>query len=170
MSEGSNFGVEMPSASFRAILMSAALASVSLPAAAQSVAEMQDRSAIIAERYLAVWSSSGALSIEGVPYVYGPRVRFYGRSLDWNGLQNEKQRAVRQWPVRSYHHRPGSMRVICNDGNRRCAVRSIIDYRVSNPSTGRRASGSATFDLGISFAGPKPVILYESGGKVRRPG
>jgi hypothetical protein len=146
----------------------AVLGCMSLPASAQSVAEMQQRSAIIAQRYLQVWSSSDELSIEGVPYVYGPRVTFYGRSLDWRGLQNEKRRAVRQWPVRSYEHRPGSMEVICNENTRRCAVRSIIDYAVSNPNTGRRARGSATFDLGISFAGARPSILYETGGPLRR--
>ncbi|NNM73663.1 hypothetical protein [Enterovirga aerilata] len=138
------------------------------PAFGQSLAEMRERSATIAERYLAVWSSSGDLSIEGVPYVYGPRVTFYGRSLDWRGLAAEKRRAVRRWPVRSYRHRPGSMQVICNGETRRCAVRSIIDYRVANPTTGRRASGAASFDLGISFAGPRPVILYETGRPLRR--
>ena len=153
---------------FRSVAAVTLFAALAGPAAAQSVREMQERSATIAQRYLAVWSSSGELSIEGVPYVYGPRVTFYGRSMDWRGLAAEKRRAVRQWPVRSYHHRPGSMQVICNAEARRCAARSIIDYRVSNPATGRRASGSASFDLGISFAGPKPVILYESGGPVRR--
>ena len=152
----------------RSVATLAACAVLAGPAVAQSVAEMQERSATIAERYLAVWSSSGELSIEGVPYVYGPRVTFYGRSLDWRGLAAEKRRAVRQWPNRSYHHRPGAMQVICNAEGRRCAVRSIIDYRVANPATGRRASGAATFDLGISFAGPKPVILYESGRPLRR--
>ncbi len=160
----------MTPVSLRACFISAFVAMASAPAGAQSIAEMQDRSATIAERYLAVWSSSAELSIEGVPYVYGPRVTFYGRSMDWRGLAAEKRRAVRQWPVRSYHHRPGTMQVICNGETRRCAARSIIDYRVSNPATGRRASGSATFDLGIGFAGPKPVILYENGGKVRRGG
>lgn len=138
------------------------------PAAAQGLAEMEARSAAIAERYLAVWSSSGELSIGGVPYVYGPRVTFYGRPLDWNGLAAEKRRAVRRWPVRSYGHRPGSMRVICNGETRRCAVRSIIDYRVSNPGTGRRAAGAATFDLGIGFGGARRVILYEGGRPLRR--
>ena len=160
----------MPSAltrSFAALLACAALAG---PAAAQSMGEMQERSATIAQRYLAVWSSSDELSIQGVPYVYGPRVTFYGRSMDWRALAAEKRRAVRQWPNRSYHHRPGSMQVICNAEARRCAVRSIIDYRVSNPGTDRRASGAATFDLGISFAGPKPVILYESSRPIRRGG
>lgn len=146
----------------------AACSALAGPAAAQSLAEMQSRSATIAERYLAVWSSSGELSIEGVPYVYGPRVTFYGRSLDWRGLAAEKRRAVRQWPNRSYHHRPGAMQVMCNAEAQRCAVRSIIDYRVSNPGTGRRASGAASFDLGIGFAGPKPVILYEGGRPLRR--
>jgi hypothetical protein len=158
----------MPLTSLRRFAIAATFAALNGPALAQSMAEMEERSANIAERYLAVWSSRGDLSIEGVPYIYGPRVRFYGRSLDWNGLQNEKRRAVRQWPVRAYNHRPGSMRVICNAGTRRCAARSIIDYRVSNPATGKRASGAASFDLGISFAGPKPVILYESGGPLRR--
>lgn len=150
-------------------LAAAALAILTAgPVAAQGLADMEARSATIAERYLAVWSSSGELSVEGVPYVYGPRVTFYGRSLDWRGLAGEKRRALRQWPVRSYGHRPGSMTVICNAEARRCAVRSIIDYRVSNPNTGRRASGAVTFDLGISFTGPRPVILYESGGPLRR--
>lgn len=139
----------------------------STAAAAQSAPEMEARSATIAERYLAVWSSSGELSVEGVPYVYGPRVRFYGQNLDRRGLAAEKRRALRRWPVRSYVHRPGSMRVICNEGTRRCAVQSIIDYRVSNPGTGKRASGSATFDLGISFEGPRPVVLYETGQPLR---
>jgi hypothetical protein len=158
----------MPRFRIRSLATVATLLLFAGPAAAQSLAEMQSRSATIAERYLAVWSSSGELSIEGVPYVYGPRVTFYGRSMDWRGLAAEKRRAVRQWPVRSYHHRPGSMQVICNAEARRCAARSIIDYRVSNPATGKRASGAATFDLGISFAGAKPVILYESGRPVRR--
>lgn len=158
----------MLTALLRPLATLAACAALAGPAAAQGLGEMQSRSAIIAERYLAVWSSSGELSIEGVPYVYGPRVRFYGREMDWRGLAAEKRRATRQWPVRSYHHRPGSMRVLCNADTRRCAVRSIIDYRVANPGRGRRAAGAASFDLGISFEGPKPVILYEGGGPLRR--
>ncbi len=158
----------MPSPALRSLAAAAISLVFAAPAAAQSLAEMERRSAVIADRYLAVWSSSDELSIDGVPYVYGPRVTFYGRSMDWRGLAAEKRRAVRRWPVRSYRHRPGSMNVICNGDTRRCAVRSIIDYRVANPGSGRRASGAATFDLGISFAGPKPVILYEGGRPLRR--
>lgn len=153
-----------------AALTGAVLSSVVLStgAQAQSRAEMEARSATIAERYLAVWSSSGELSVAGVPYVYGPRIKFYGRTLSQSALAAEKRRALRQWPVRSYVHRPGSMQVICNERTLRCAVRSIIDYQVSNPGTGRRARGAASFDLGVSYEGPRPVILYETGGPLRR--
>ena len=128
-------------------------------------ADMEGRSAAIAQRYLQVWSASDGAAVGDVPYVYGPQVRFYGKAYTQADLTAEKRRAVRQWPVRSYVHRPGTMRITCNDGTRRCAVRSIMDYRVSNPQTGRSARGAATFDLGISFEGPRPVILYEGGGR-----
>lgn len=153
-----------------AVIAALTLGGVATAASAQGARDMEALAADIAQRYLATWSSSGELSIANVPYVYGPRVRFYGRSLSWAGLVEEKRRAVRRWPVRSYAHRPGSMEVICNEAQRRCAARSIIDYQVANPASGRRAAGAATFDLGISFAGPQPVILYENGRPIRRGG
>ncbi len=75
----------MPLTLRRFFATAATFAALTGPSFAQGLSEMEERSAIIAERYLAVWSSSGDLSIEGVPYIYGPRVRFYGRSLDWSG-------------------------------------------------------------------------------------
>lgn len=153
------------------VLMSTVLAAVvctAFTARAQSLASMESEAASIANRYLAVWSESGEASLAGVPYVYGPTVTFYGRNLSQRGLIDEKRRAVRRWPVRRYVHRPGTLRVICNEASRRCAARSIIDYQVANPAAGTRARGAATFDLGISFAGARPVILYEAGRPLRR--
>lgn len=131
-----------------------------------SVREMEARAAEIAQAYLAAWSRSPDGAVGDVPYVYGPNVRFYGRTMSHADLQRAKRGAVRQWPIRRYSHRPGTMRITCNARKLRCASQSIIDYHVSNPATGRVARGSTTLDLGISFAGPRPVILYESG-KVR---
>jgi hypothetical protein len=124
---------------------------------------MKARTAEIATRYLAVWSSSDWASVEGVPYVYGPKVQFYGRNYTQADLIAEKQRFIRQWPVRRYSHRPGSMQVICNEAHQRCAARSIIEFTATNPDRGTRKHGSARFDLGVSFEGPRPVILYEGG-------
>ncbi|MBV9078746.1 MAG: hypothetical protein JO048_14860 [Methylobacteriaceae bacterium] len=148
------------------LILAGALASGG--AVAQSLPEMERQTAAIAERYLAVWSSSAWASIEGVPYVYGPTVRFYGRPYTQRMLEDEKIRAVRRWPVRSYVHRPGTLAVTCNEDARRCVARSIMDYRVSNPARGTSARGTARFDLGVSFEGARPRILWEGGGRLGR--
>ena len=139
-------------------------------AQALSEAEMKDRTATIATRYLEIWSSNDATPIKGVPYMYGPTVKFYGRTYTQDELIAEKRRAIRQWPVRRYVHRPGTMRVICNARTKKCAARSVIDFRISNAGRGTAKQGSARFDLGISFAEQRPRILYESGSLNRRGG
>lgn len=134
------------------------------PAAeAASLAEMQERTAVIATRYLDVWSSNGPAAVAGVPYVYGPSVAFYGQTYSQERLMAEKRAVIRQWPVRRYTHRPGSMRVLCNVSAQKCGARSIIDFVAENPARGTAKRGSAKFDLGVSFAGPRPRILYEGG-------
>ncbi|TGD95113.1 hypothetical protein EU555_29495 [Methylobacterium nonmethylotrophicum] len=144
-----------------------------LPVAAHalSASEMSSRTATIAERYLQIWSSNEAGPVAGVPYMYGPSVMFYGQRYSQSQLMAEKRRAIQQWPVRRYVHRPGTMRVVCNAPARKCAARSTIDFEISNPSRGTRRTGSAKFDLGVSFAEPHPRILYEGGSlNKRRPG
>ena len=152
----------------RTILMAGLLACGSAQAA--SVSEMRERTAEIATRYLQVWSSNDAAAVQGVPYVYGPSVRFYGRNYTQAMLMDEKRRAIRQWPIRRYVHRPGTLNVICNEATQKCAARSITDFQVENPARGTFKRGSARFDLGVSFEGPRPRILYEGGSLGRRRG
>ena len=137
-------------------------------ASAAGLAEMEARSAFIARRYLEIWSSNDGSPVAGVPYMYGPRVAFYGRPYTQAQLADEKRRAIRQWPVRRYAHRPGTLRVTCNAATRKCAARSIIEFEARNPVRGTAKRGSARFDLGISFAGETPLILYEDGSRGRR--
>lgn len=132
-------------------------------AEAATLSEMKERTTDIAIRYLLVWSSNDAAAVAGVPYVYGPRVRFYGRDYTQQMLMDEKRRAIRQWPIRRYVHRPGTLDVVCNEATQKCAARSITDFQVENPARGTFKRGSARFDLGISFEGPRPRILYEGG-------
>jgi hypothetical protein len=139
-----------------------AIASAS-PAKAIGPQEMKDRTAFIADRYLQIWSSGNVSPVAGVPYMYGRTVQFYGKPYTQADLQAEKRRTISQWPVRRYVHRPGTMRIDCNYTLQKCAARSTIDFSVSNPSRGTRKSGSAKFDLGVSFSGSHPVILYEGG-------
>lgn len=137
-------------------------------AMALPLSEMRQQSVHIAERYLQIWSSSNAAAVTGVPYMYGPSVQFYGRTYTQAQLIDEKQRAVRQWPNRRYVHRPGTMQVTCNAAQQKCAVQSVIDFDVANPSRYTHKNGSAKFELGISFAGRQPRILYEGGSLGRK--
>ncbi len=61
------------------ILIIGGLVAFGSSASAASLADMQERTAIIATRYLQVWSSNGPAAVAGVPYVYGPTVTFYGQ-------------------------------------------------------------------------------------------
>lgn len=144
-------------------LLCAGLVLYSFPALAQSGAEMQRRTGYIAERYLAIWSSNDGGAVAGVPYMYGPTVQFYGRPYTQRQLINEKRAAIRRWPLRRYAIRPGTLHVICNVPQAKCAARAITDFVVANPDQGTRKAGSARFDLGVSYAGRQPRILYEGG-------
>jgi hypothetical protein len=146
------------------------LAAGSAQAGAASPDQMRRQTADIASRYIAVWSSDAESSVAGVPYIYGPRTRFYGRDMTQAQLMAEKQRAIRQWPARRYSHRAGTMKVLCNEQAARCVASSIIDYEASNPSRGTSKRGSARFDLGVDFTDPsgKPKILFEGGSIGRR--
>lgn len=130
---------------------------------AASMQEMKDHTALVATRYLKIWSSSNVSPVTDVPYMYGHTVLFYGKHYTQSDLRAEKRRAIFRWPVRHYVHRSGSMRIVCNFVAQRCIARSTIDFAVANPRRGTRKNGSAKFALGITFAGPRSVIYYENG-------
>lgn len=118
--------------------------------------------------YLEAWSTSGGAAAEDVRDFYGPRVSFYGRFIDRSGLYAEKRRFARRWPVRRYEHRPGTMTVSCAVETKACLVRSVIDWRAAAPERGAVSRGASRFELGIGFAGPKPVVLFERGRVIGR--
>lgn len=138
--------------------------------AAQAGSPMQERTATIATRYLQVWSSNGAAAVESVRRAYMPAVTFYGQTFTHRQLIAEKRRAIQQWPLRRYVHRPGTMRVACSASIRRCTARSVMDFAVQNPARGAAKRGAARFALGIDFAGPNPRIFYEGGSLNNRRG
>lgn len=136
--------------------------------AARAATPVQERTAAFATRYLQVWSSNGPASVQAVPRAYLPVVSFYGQTYTHRLLMAEKRRAIRQWPLRRYVHRPGTMRIACDAFGRTCVARSIIDFAVRNPGRGTAKHGSARFSLGISFAGQEPRIFSEGGSLNKR--
>jgi hypothetical protein len=151
-----------------ALALAAALATLSGGAAAQpEMGRMRQRAEALAYRYLEGWSSGNAQALADVQALYGPRVNFYGKFIDQRGLFAQKRGFARRWPIRRYAHRPGTMRVTCDAATKACLVRSIIDWRAESPVRGAVSRGSSTFELGLGFSGPRPVVLFERGNVIR---
>ena len=151
-----------------ALALAAALATLSGGAQAQpDTARMRQRAEALAYRYLEGWSSGNAQALADVQALYGPRVNFYGKFIDQRSLFSQKRGFARRWPIRRYAHRPGTMRVTCDAATKACLVRSIIDWRAENPARDAVSRGSSTFELGLGFSGPRPVVLFERGNVIR---
>jgi hypothetical protein len=151
-----------------ALVLAAVLAFLSGGAQAQpDMDRMRRRAESLAYRYLEGWSSGNAQALADVRALYGPRVNFYGKFIDQRGLFGQKRGFARRWPIRRYAHRPGTMRVTCDAATKACLVRSIIDWRAENPARGAISRGSSTFELGLGFSGPRPVVLFERGNVIR---
>jgi hypothetical protein len=150
-----------------------AWSAASIPVCAQTsdardLAALGDRSADLANSYLRLWSESNEAALADVHEIYAPRVKFFGRAMDRRSLAAEKKRFVRRWPIRTYAHRPGTMRVQCNPTTRACVVKSIIDWKAAAPQRGAVSSGASRFELGVDFSGPQPLVLYENGRVISR--
>ncbi len=118
--------------------------------------------AALAERYFDLWSASNEVMLKATPALYGPTVAFYGRNIRQAALVAEKRRFAERWPVRTYRHRPDSVRVECDADTELCTVRSRYDYTVANPRDGRQGRGSSALKIGVSFASGRPVIVSET--------
>jgi hypothetical protein len=89
------------------LLLAAACVAYAPASLAQSpMIAMRKASFDLTTSYLQVWSTAQAASPAYVARIYAPRIRFYGRMVDRNGLVQEKRRFVRRWPVRHYALRP----------------------------------------------------------------
>jgi hypothetical protein len=138
-----------------------------IPSGPASVERMREWSERIAYTYLQRWSSGNATALADVHGLYGPRVSFHGEFVDQRNLFDQKRRFGRRWPIRRYAHRPGTMRITCEAARQACLVKSIIDWQAASPARHALSRGSSTFELGIGFSGPKPVVLFERGHVIR---
>ena len=145
------------------LALSAAFASPSAAQSSRAGVNLHQRSAELSRSYLRTWSASGSAALAQVPRLYAPKVRFYGRLVDRNMLAREKRAFIRRWPVRSYAHRPGTIRVACDTPTSRCTVRSVIDWRTASPARRAVSQGSSRFEQGIAFSESKPAVFHEGG-------
>ena len=112
--------------------------------------------------YLNYWSAPNALTLDATPDFYAIRVLFHGRVMSARALMDEKRRFLQRWPDRTYVPRLGTMRTTCNPAAEVCTVRTTFDFTAVNPALGARSEGRAALELGVSVAGQRPVIVFET--------
>jgi hypothetical protein len=91
------------------------------------------------------------------------QVDYYGKITARAEVLKDKERYVARWPVRSYQMRSDTIRTACIEGSSTCRVSGLLDYSLSNPSTGKKSAGSASFEFGIRFDASGGRITYENG-------
>jgi hypothetical protein len=151
----------------KSLKMAAVLLCV-LPSVASARESMEARAVRLSRAYLGAWSSNSSAALRQVSFIYGPRVRFYGRILSRSGLHAEKRRFIQRWPIRRYALRSGTVRVLCSPAKARCTLNGVIDWRTESPSRAVRAHGSARFAQEIDFSTGRPLVVAESGSVLKK--
>ena len=120
----------------------------------------EEESKALASRYLEAWSSDNPAAFNDMRNLFGPRVTYFGHSMDRDAIFNAKKRFAERWPVRRYRPRPGSMTAQCEATE--CRVRSIVDWEAASPARKAHSSGALRFELGIDISGARPLVRAEN--------
>ena len=91
------------------------------------------------------------------------RVEYYGKASSRAEVLKDKERYIKSWPVRSYRLLTETFRTSCEESTSSCRINGSLEFALSNPSTGRKSSGTASFDYGIRFDPDGGKIVYEHG-------
>jgi hypothetical protein len=122
----------------------------------------------LAIHYLNLWSTSNRQALQTTPEFYGSRVLFHGKRMSFGELLAEKRRFAQRWPDRDYRYQPDTLNVRCSPGTNTCTVRSAFDFEAVNPKQNERSRGVGAHELVVSFAGERPVIIFETSRVLRR--
>ena len=95
--------------------------------------------------------------------VFDDQVEFYGKMTSRADVLKEKERSVARWPSRSYTLVPEATRTACDEAQSRCRITGVVAFSASNPATGRKSTGTASFEYGVSFAAGAPRVFSENG-------
>jgi uncharacterized caspase-like protein len=91
------------------------------------------------------------------------RVDYYGQSTPRADVLKDKEKYVARWPIRSYRVRPDSIRTVCEATASQCRISGLVDFSLSNPSSGKKNQGVSTFEFGIRFGSDGGKLIYEQG-------
>lgn len=115
------------------------------------------------EEYLVIWADNANIRPAIVDRLYARSVLYYGRPMTQSAVLRDKLGFVRQWPLRSYQVRPGSVTNDCGLGAQRCRVSAVLRWSRTDSSGRHRQSGTNTVTLDLMREDGMLKIARESG-------
>jgi hypothetical protein len=91
------------------------------------------------------------------------RIDYYGKSTSRDEVLKDKERYVKNWPMRSYRLQMETIRTSCDQTRSVCQISGALEFSHANPANGKRSSGTASFEYGIRFGPDGGKIFYEQG-------
>ena len=77
------------------------------------------------------------------------RIDYYGKSTIRAEVLKDKERYVKNWPVRSCRLLTDTIRASCNESQSSCQVSGLLEFNLSNPANGKTSAGTSSFEYGI---------------------
>lgn len=112
------------------------------------------------------WETDETVTRARIAELYAPRVEYYGRSLDREGVYAAKQVLVHLWPTRHYTVLPGSVSHTCTAG--RCHVDLVLTWDVIDATGQSGTRGSTTVSLNLVEVDGSLKIARETGSPLTR--
>jgi hypothetical protein len=99
---------------------------------------------------------------------FGAEIRYYGKVVPLSQVVQDKRSYLNRWPQRSYTLKPDTMKIECDNARSTCLLTGELDYDVRDPRASRKSSGSATYELRVTFSQAGPKVVEENGRTLAR--
>ena len=99
---------------------------------------------------------------------FGAEIRYYGKVVPLSQVVQDKRSYLNRWPQRSYTLKPDTMKIECDNARSTCLLTGELDYDVRDPRASRTSSGSATYELRVTFSQAGPKVVEENGRTLAR--
>ncbi|WP_296511652.1 caspase family protein [Rhodopseudomonas sp.] len=135
----------------------------STPKAPPAAKSLEQRAIEFATEYMSQSSGDASDFLAYERRSLDEQVEFYGKTMNRADVLREKEQYTARWPVRSYKLLPEATRTSCKDEQSKCQISGVVVFSASNPLTGKKSTGRASFEFGISFITGAARIFSENG-------
>lgn len=133
----------------------------------QGASTLEARARAFLDEYMRRMQASPSDALSYVQQILSPELTYYGKArMKADQVLTEKRRYLARWPQRSYQVKPETVQIACDVARAACRLTGELNYRAANAE--KASSGSASFELRVSFTSAGPRIVEESGRTLAR--